>query len=229
MTFAILKLSYNSIGETSITGGICGTAFFIDEYTALTANHVLSRLNYQPNDGYKQCQYWLISRANAIIPIKKEALVDYPEIDTTVITFNEPQNNATRLKLADIPPIIGEAVYSKGYIGNRMPDVKASWTPDCLIIEGCDLRNVIADREGFVNSIKTLTVNAKDIKLNNVIGVETSFPGVIGISGAPLIKQSTNEVIGLMSIGLPPDIPEKRTLFAISVEEIKKRSIRGII
>lgn len=50
--FAILKVSYNRIGETPVTGGICGTAFFIDEYTALTANHVLNRLNYKPNDGY---------------------------------------------------------------------------------------------------------------------------------------------------------------------------------
>lgn len=230
--FAILKVSYNRIGETPVTGGICGTAFFIDEYTALTANHVLNRLNYKPNDGYKRCQYWLISQTNVIIPIERENLRDHPEIDTTFIAFDEPQSSATVLKLADIPPTIGEAVLSNGYVGNRMPDVKASWAPDRLIIENCDLRSVIADREGFVKSIKTLTVNAKDIKLSNVTVAETSFSGIVGMSGGPLIRKSSNEVIGLMSIGLPPeetryrstghDASEKRTLFAISVEEIKK-------
>lgn len=222
ITFAILKLSYNNIGETPVTGGICGTAFFIDERTALTAHHILNKLNYKPNNEYRHCQYWLISETNVIIPIQKEALIDYPEIDMTVIAFSEPPSGVAVLKLSGASPLIGEEVYSKGYMGNQMPDVKANWAPDRLVIERCDLRSVTVVREGFVKSIKTLMVNAKDIKLNNIAGAETSFSGVIGMSGGPLIRKSTNEVIGLMSIGLPPDIPEKKTLFAISAEEIKK-------
>lgn len=227
--FSILKLSYSHIGETSLTGGICGTAFFIDKYTALTANHTLSRANFKPNDGYKRCQYWLISRTNVIIPIERNNLKDYPEIDTTLITFDEPQRGVTVLKLADTAPTIGEKIYSKGYVGNQMPDVKkVSWTSDRLIIESCDLRSVIADQEGFVKSIKTLTVNTNAIKVSNITGVETSFSGIVGMSGGPLIRQFSNEVIGLMSIGLPPDVPEKTTLFAISVEEIKRKIGVGI-
>jgi len=67
---------------------------------------------------------------------------------------------------------------------------------------------------------KILTVNAPDIKLSDVISVETSFSGIVGLSGNLLIRQSSKEVIGLMSIGLPPDTPEKTRLFAISVKEI---------
>ena len=80
MTLAILKLSYNRIGDPNPVGGICGTAFFINENTALTANHVLSRASYKPNNGYNQCQYWLISRTNVVIPSEREALTDYQKL-----------------------------------------------------------------------------------------------------------------------------------------------------
>jgi len=42
MAFAILKLSYIKPGDSSLTGGICGTGFFIDPQTAVTAHHVLN-------------------------------------------------------------------------------------------------------------------------------------------------------------------------------------------
>lgn len=49
MVYAILKLSYNEIGDTSLVGGICGSAFFISKQIALTAHHLLNKLNYSPN------------------------------------------------------------------------------------------------------------------------------------------------------------------------------------
>lgn len=146
--------------------------------------------------------------------IEREALIDYPEIDTTIIAFGEPQSNVKVYRLSDTPPTIGEAVYSSGYIADQMPVDGARWR----IVESCDLREAIADQEGFVSSVRMPTVNASDIKLNNVKGVQTSFAGAVGMSGGSLIRRSTGAVIGLMSIGLPPDTSEKRTLVAISVE-----------
>lgn len=150
--------------------------------------------------------------------IEREALIDCPEIDTTIIAFGEPQSNVKVYRLSDTPPTIGEAVYSSGYIADQMPVDGARWRTNCLVVESCDLREAIADQEGFVSSVRMPTVNASDIKLNNVKGVETSFAGAVGMSGGSLIRRSTGAVIGLMSIGLPPDTSEKRTLVAISVE-----------
>jgi len=42
MTFALLKLSYNEIGENSVEGGICGAGFFINEKIFLTAHHIFN-------------------------------------------------------------------------------------------------------------------------------------------------------------------------------------------
>lgn len=222
MTWAILKLSYNLIGDSTTTGGICGSAFFIDEKTALTANHILSTSNYKPNENYRKCQYWLISREGRIINLKKEYLVDLPQIDTTVIKFQEKQIVRKPFELSDKPPIKGEEVLTQGFVGEDMPKIDARWAKDCLLIESVNLRRAIADRHGFVKSNKILDVNANDIKLNDIKGVELSFPGIIGMSGGPLIRKSTGEVIGLLSIGLPPDVQQKKSLFAISVEEINR-------
>lgn len=136
MSLAILKLSYNNIGDPRLVGGICGAAFFVNEHRALTANHVLSRENYRPNDGYSRCQYWLVSRDGVIIPFGKDALIGYPEIGTTIITFDEGQTGVKTYKLSDVPPIIGEAVCSKGYTANlMMPVQKASWKRDGLVVK----------------------------------------------------------------------------------------------
>ncbi len=53
MAFAIMKLSYNSPGDSRLTGGICGTGFFVDSRTAVTAHHVLNCKTFEPNaSGY---------------------------------------------------------------------------------------------------------------------------------------------------------------------------------
>lgn len=68
-----------------------------------------------------------------------------------------------------------------------------------------------------------MTVSATDIKMTNVKGFETSYGGIIGMSGGPLINKQTDEIIGLMSIGLPADIQVKQSLFAVSIDEIKEK------
>ena len=60
MLAAIFKASYNSPGGSDLVGGVCGTAFFINEKTALTANHILNKEVFKPNDGFMYCKFWLI-------------------------------------------------------------------------------------------------------------------------------------------------------------------------
>jgi len=222
MPLAILKLSYNNIGDTQIEGGICGTAFFVDNKQALTACHVLNSSSFKPNENYSRYQYWLISRQGNIIPIQKECLEYHPELDTTVIRFDKPQPVIKTYKLSNIPVKQYESVACKGYIGDSMPLLKTAWAKDRLIIENANLKNVISDMTGVISAVKLLNVKSSDMNLNNIKGILLSFLGVVGMSGGPLITMSTGESVGLMSIGLPPDSKVKTTLLAISSEEINK-------
>ena len=43
------------------------------------------------------------------------------------------------------------------------------------------------------------------------------------MSGGPLVIKGTSRVVGLMSFGLPPNVIQKQTLFAVSAQEIIKR------
>ena len=74
MTGLILKLSYNYVGDSNVVGGICGSFFFLQADKAITANHVLNRPNFKPNEGFALCQFWLIIQPNYIIELKAENL-----------------------------------------------------------------------------------------------------------------------------------------------------------
>jgi len=52
-----------------------------------------------------------------------------------------------------------------------------------------------------------------------IIGCD--YGGIKGMSGGPLVKKDTGEVIGMMSFGLPFDKKIKENLFAVSIDEIK--------
>ena len=87
--FAILKLSYNTPGETPVTGGICGTAFLINDKTLLTAHHVLNE-KVKPNPGFKFAQFWFLKRGTSklSIPLDNTTPIYFPHIDTTIINLN---------------------------------------------------------------------------------------------------------------------------------------------
>lgn len=219
MIFAILKLSYNRAGESPVTGGICGTAFLIGRRTAITAHHILSTHNFKPNQGYKDCQYWLLSRDSAVYELDKTQLRDYPSIDTTVIEFNAAVGTRP-LQLSKTTPSIGEAVYNEGFIADAMPEMKASWKRQRLQIAEYGLADVVFDQRGFIRNVGRITLQSNDVNLNNVEVIETSYPGGMGMSGGPLMRAETGEVIGLMSFGLPPDTPIKQAVAAVSIDDI---------
>lgn len=50
--FAVFKVSYNGLGPPR--GGIGGTAFFVNDSIALTANHILNSKEFIPNKGYSK-------------------------------------------------------------------------------------------------------------------------------------------------------------------------------
>jgi len=213
--FAIVKISYNHIGETPVEGGICGTAFLLNDSTVITANHVLNRGNFIPNSGYKFVQYWLLKRnAKKIIQLKKENLTSLPNIELTLISLDkkiEPGYKITYQK-----PQIGDLVYNFGHISN-MPVTSAHWENE-LVIDDYTLENSKSDKVGKILSIKKCTVHSADLEIVDKLFIQPSFVANVGMSGGLLISE--NRLIGLMSFGLPSDSIIKKEVYAISINEI---------
>jgi hypothetical protein len=226
MTGLVLKLSYNNIGETPVTGGICGSFFFVRQDLAVTANYVLNKVNFRPNDGFSKCQFWLIAQPNIVIELTANKLIEHPEIDTTFIQLQKSFPITIRkLSSADIE--VGIDCFNEGFVGGHMPSLDASWGTTGLIITSCSYNGTAVTGDGYIKSKKIMTVSATDINMINVKGFETSYGGVLGMSGGPLISKQSDEIIGLMSIGLPEDIQIKNSLFAVSIDEIKEKIKNG--
>ena len=214
--FAVVKISYNTPGETPVTGGICGTAFLIKDSIALTANHVLNAINYQPNPGYKFVQFWLLKRGTKlIIPLSADYLESMEEIESTIIKLPELQK--CNLLISETNAKQNDAVENFGHLIN-MPITNAHWENNILIIDDYNLEKSKSDASGQIVEIRKISVNANDVKLNNITVIQPSFKANVGMSGGPLI--CNNKVIGLMSFGLPADSDIKDVVFAISIDQI---------
>ncbi|MCF8144780.1 MAG: serine protease [Deltaproteobacteria bacterium] len=223
MAFSILKLSYNEPGDPSLTGGICGTGFFVDASTAVTAHHVLNEATLAPNAGYKNVLLWMISRNGPIRRIDQSCVDLYPDIDTSVMLLQSPQSDFVVYDVASRDINAGTAVHSIGYEGNAMPRIDAQWQGRELVIRSANLAQAIQDRDGHVNRSLTLHINANDIKMQDVRGFELSFGSQVGMSGGPVVDIENDCVIGMLSIGLPADVNVKTQTFAVSINEIMDR------
>lgn len=223
MAFAILKLSYNEPGDSSLTGGICGTGFFLDPSTAFTAHHVLNEETLAPNAGYRHVILWLILRSGPIYRIERSAVELHPEIDTTVIRFKNPVLGALIYDVARTKADAGISVRGMGYEGNVMPSIDAKWQALELVVQSANLADVVLDRDGYVKRLVTLDVTANDIKMVGVRGFELSFGSRVGMSGGPVVDLASGRVLGMLSIGLPADHNVKTETFAVSIEEIMER------
>ena len=83
MAFAILKLSYNAPGDNSLVGGICGSGFFLDGSTAVTAHHVLNDETFKPNVGFRYVSVWIVSRNGSVLKILR-ACIKTPSVHLRV-------------------------------------------------------------------------------------------------------------------------------------------------
>ena len=222
MAFAILKLSYNRPGDSSLTGGICGTGFFVDSTTGITAHHVLNEGTFTPNNGFCHALVWVISRSGSVRRIERESATLHPEIDATVVTFRNPLSNVRVYETAVGSLTDGLPVCGIGHVGNSMPSVEAEWRGSELVIRSANLAGVIKDTNGYVKRSVTLNINANDIKMQETRGFELSFGSRVGMSGGPVVDIVSGRVLGMLSLGLPPDSNVKTETFAISIDEIRK-------
>ena len=180
MTLAVLKLSYNSPGEPTVTGGICGAAFLIGRRTAVTAHHILSSDSFGPNPGYRKCQYWILSRNGKRYELNKSRLSGYPSIDTTVIRFSTSLE-LPHFRMASKAPSVGESLRNEGYV-EKMPRIEATWEGQRLRIRRHDLSTVIAGGGGHIEFLGKITLSSNDVNLNNIEVIKTSYPGCKGMS-----------------------------------------------
>jgi len=222
MTGLILKLSFNNIGENTVEGGICGSFFFIKPDLVVTAQHVLNTNTFIPNSGFNNCQVWLIIEPDIIIELKLKQIIEHPEIDTTLIQLTKDYSIKIR-KASSTLIYDGHECFNEGFVGGKMPTLNIGWTSIGLKITSCIYNNTITIGQGYIKSKLKMTVNATDIKMNNVSGFATSYGGVVGMSGGPLLSKETDEILGLMSMGLPVDKELKDSLFAVAIEEINSR------
>ncbi len=222
MPFAIIKLSFNNPGDTNLTGGICGTGFFIDCNRAVTAHHVLNANTFSPNAGYMHCYNWIITRKGRIVPIIKDDAQFFPESEITVISVDENAPTDEIYILDDCSLEDGLSVEAFGHIGNAMPQIEASWNGPMLNITSACLDSNRCDADGTIIRSVNMCINARDIKLDGVNGFELSFPSRVGMSGGPVVSKKTNKAIGMLSLGLPADCDIKKSTFAVSSIEINR-------
>lgn len=220
--FVIVKLSYNNSGEASIVGGICGSAFLIDDSTVITAHHVLNS-QVEPNSGYRHCQFWLLNRDNnLVIPIESKDFEDHKEIEATIIHLQTALPDYPHLEIEKNDIKLQDDVYSIGHVGDIMPVKDAEWKDNILVIKSFSLDSCHADNYGQILEIKKATITANDINIKDLEVIRLSFGAILGMSGGPLLNKKTNKLIGLMSFGFPADSAKKEIVFAISVNELSK-------
>lgn len=217
--FAVVKLSYNSLGDPQAVGGITGTAFIVNDSTVITAHHVLNKNDFLPNPGFKYVQYWLLKRGTKkIIELKKDYLVVYPNIETTIINLPEKVQGGFKLRNQKVK--INDTIYNFGHITKSMPVKKAHWE-NTLIIDDYEIKSIDqSDSIGKINLVKKMTLKSNDVNLKDINCIQLSFIANQGMSGGPVITK--NKFIGLMSFGYPPDSIFKKQVYAIHVNEILK-------
>ena len=221
MLGAIFKLSYNNEGEDPI-GGICGSCFFINSDYIITANHILSKNNFKPNEGYGHCQYWILSK-DFIYEILPEYFKESQETDLTLIKILKKDRKIIPYDISK-EYFVGTECYNEGFMESDMPIDKGdiTWKENKLVINKCrNLEDFKKSSKGKIFLIGNINLD-RDVKLKNKKVIECNYGGHKGMSGGPLIKKDTGEVIGMISFGFPPGNKIKDKLFAVSIDEILK-------
>ncbi|MBT3267372.1 hypothetical protein HN371_09485 [Candidatus Poribacteria bacterium] len=224
MIAAVFKVSYTALGQEWPVVTLIGTAFFVRPRVALTARHILPPARYAPDDGFTRCEYWLLGQAGLRIQFAPRHLTRARGIDAMRIDVPKPCNGPA-MPLGTGPPAMGEMHAALGYAD---PSAMARpyvvrprpWTRTADVLEWFDLPKLRHARRGVVDSTRTATVAAADVRLDGVNVIEFRAGGVQGMSGGPLVHEATGRAVGVLSFGLPNEGKVKDVVYAMPMAAV---------
>jgi len=155
--------------------------------------------------------------------LEPKNVIKLPEADISFIHVRTRPIDLPVYLFAEDDVEIERTVKGLGHVGNSMPRLQAIWEADALSIKSASLMSAVCDRDGLIVRRYLCNVKAQDVNLQGIEGYEVSFGSRIGMSGGPLLDAATNDVIGLLSFGLPANATEKTRTFAVSIGEIVRR------
>lgn len=229
MIAAILQLSYNAPGDLNLIGGTRGSAFLVGKQTMMTAHHVLNRkVIHEVKPGYILGRWWVLVQAGMAIPITEDMLLDYPQIDTTVIRLKAPVPGLKIWQWSSRPPMVSDRVHALGYEAEVIPAAQFySWQEGELQMGGHNLSPFANRGRGAITRIGPTSAKSEEknveVELADVQCIQTTCGIVTGMSGGPLINNGTDRVVGLTSFGTDKYHAKGIGSFFIHKDEILKR------
>ncbi len=221
MIAAVFKVSYTALGEEWPAVTLIGTAFFVSPRIALTARHILPPSRYPPDDGYARCEYWLLGEDGSRIQFGPRHLTRARRVDAMRIDVAEPCVGAPCRVLAGATPM-GDEYTARGYADpsamSPAYSVRAQpWSRVEDVLRWFDLSALAHARRGVVRTMRTATVAAAEVRLSGVQVIEFAAGGVQGMSGGPLIHETSGRVAGILSFGLPNAGKVKDVVYAMPI------------
>jgi len=214
MLAAIVKVSSRpSADGASLIGGVAGTLFALKNRTCVTAHHVLNKGIFKPPDGYDAMAVFFVFETGQIVRVLESQIQEFPQQDLSI--FKHPRIPVGKWDIDANLHAESEPVSALGYWAGVWPPemvIDANRSP--AIITRANVAKLMIVTTGHVMSRRSVTLNAKDIKIKDVEAYEISTAIFVGMSGGPLLS-ADNKVIGMLSFGLPADQLFKTDRFAI--------------
>lgn len=216
----VIKYGADTAGKGRVIVSIAGTAFYINDSTIMTADHVVKGLLIKPKEGFDSVTTWLFKTGSKkMIKINPEDFIRFPSIDGATLTISEKVDLPYTLSGKNSNP--GDLVKSYGFVGGTNPAFSPEYLNNKFRIIDYDVEMVRTDRVGVISEMRSQYIMNGQIELNNKIFFRLSCDGNRGMSGGPSV--SKNRIIGMNCFGetTSEDFVVKR-LCVVSIEELKE-------
>jgi S1-C subfamily serine protease len=218
--WAIVKISYDP-ATLKAEGGISGTVFFISDTTFLTAHHLIETNTsslFRPNAGYHNVRIFLANSHGDIID-DISIVKRVPEFDLVIGRIGKP-HSAVKVCPLEMNVNLGDEVYNIGFpTDQEISDYRLKIEGQRLIVQHIRMKPSI--QQGVVKAIKSITLRANDVNLQDRMVLIMNYSSRIGFSGGPLVSKRSGKVVGLMSFVIPKEFDPSTPVVAIRMADIK--------
>lgn len=214
--WAIVKVSYDpKAGKAE--GGSCGTVFFVNDTTFVTAHHLANSALFRPNAGYPYVRVFLAnSRGDTIDDFR--IVQQEPDYDLAIgrIVGSHPAIQVCPLQTQIAR---GEKVYNIGFPTDQVFEYSLAFEGSTLVVQRIRMKPI--RQEGLVQDIRKVTVRSNDVNIQDETVAVLDYSSRIGFSGGPLVSSSSGKVVGLMSLVIPKEFDPRRPAVAIRMSDIE--------